>query len=300
MAHENQTARTYLSLVRAPFLVFTLIVVLVPTAAAVEAGQFDLTNTLLALGTVFTAHIAVNILNLASDYRTGIDEITEETPYSGGNEVLVSGALSYRRALAVGVLSILASALFVLPLILQFGVLVVVFYIVGLVLVVGYTNVFARIGLGELACGLGLTALPTLAVGYIQAGTFPTSVLYLSVPMFLVGFNLLLLNEFPDVAADRANGRVNLPVVFGRRAAGYVYLAVVAVFAASLLLPVVAGVLPVTVMIGLLPLVLLGPVFRTILQDGRPIGEEELGAHLGWTQTTIVALAVGMGLAAVL
>ena len=300
MADNNQTVQTYLSLIRAPFLVFTLIVVLVPGAAAVNAGQFDLTNTLLALGAVLTAHIAVNVLNLASDYRTGIDKATDETPYSGGNDVLVSGALSYRRALAAGVLSVLASALFVLPLVSQFGGLVVLFYAVGLALVVGYTDVFARIGLGEVACGLGLTALPTLAVGYIQAGSFPASVLALSVPMFLVGFNLLLLNEFPDVEADRANGRVNVPVVLGRRAAGYVYLAVVVAVAGSVLSPVVAGVLPVTVVVALLPAVLLWPVVRAILWGDPSVGEDELGAHLLWTQTTIVGLAVGMALAAVL
>ena len=299
--HTKRTLQPYFALVRAPFLVFTAIVILLPAAAAAEAGILNVTNTLLAFGSVLAAHVAVNILNLASDYRTGIDEATDETPYSGGNGVLVSGTLSYRRALVAGVLSILVSALFVVPLVSQFGGIVLLFYGAGTVLVVGYTDVFARIGLGEFACGAGLTFLPTVAVGYIQAGTFPESVLYLSVPMFLVGFNLLLLNEFPDVEADRTNGRVNIPVVFGRQTAGYIYFGLVGVLVASLLYPIATGALPATVAVAILPIALLAPIFRTVVLEGNgDLTDDELGNHILWTQTTIVALAVGMAAAAVL
>lgn len=298
---ERRAIQPYLALVRTPFLLFTLIVVLVPAAATIEAGVFDLTNTVLALGSVLFGHVAVNVLNLVSDYRTGIDEATDETPYSGGNDVLVSGAVTYRRALVVGVVSILLSALFVVPLVLQFGRAVLLFYAVGIVLVVGYTDVFARIGLGEFACGFGLTFLPTIAVGYVQAGTLPEPLLYLSVPMFLVGFNLLLLNEFPDVEADRPNGRVNVPIVFGRRKAGYLYVVLVGATVVSVLYPIAIGVLPATVAVAVLPVVLLVPVFRELLSGTEPtITDDELGNHIQWTQTTIVALGVGMVLAVVL
>lgn len=298
-ALDRRAIRPYLALIRAPFLLFTLLVVSVPAAAAIEAGAFDPANTALALGSVLFGHVAVNVLNLVSDYRTGIDEATEETPYSGGNDVLTSGAVTYRRALAFGVGSLLLSGLFVVPLALQFGRAVPFFYAIGAVLVVGYTDVFARVGLGEFACGLGLTFLPTVMVGYVQTGALTERLLYLSVPMFLVGFNLLLLNEFPDVEADRPNGRVNVPIVFGRRRAGQLYVALVGATVASVLYPIAVGALPATVAIAVLPVALLVPVFRGINSGTTPeITDDELGAHILWTQATIATLGAGMLLAA--
>lgn len=298
---SRDTVQPYLALIRAPFLVFTVIVISLPATVAIEAGTFSPVNTLLAFGSVFFAHIAVNILNIASDYRTGIDEQTEETPYSGGSDVLTGGGLTYRRAIVAGILSIAVSAVLVAPLVLEFGAVVLLFYGVGTTLVVGYTDLFARTGLGEFACGAGLTLLPTVAVGYIQSGTLSTQLLAFGVPMFVVGFNLLLLNEFPDIDADRANGRVNIPIVFGRRAAGYLYFALVGVLVASLLYSVGTGVLPATVTVAVLPVALLGPVFRAVvLGEERTLSEDELGNHILWTQTTIVAFSAGMVLAAIL
>jgi len=298
---SRATLDPYLALIRAPFLVFTLVVVSVPVAVAVDAGTFDPANTLLALGSVLFAHIAVNILNIASDYRTGLDEQTEETAYSGGSDVLTSGGLSYRCAVAAGALSIGVSALLVVPLVVEFGAVVLLLYGIGTTLVVGYTDVFARIGLGELACGVGLTLLPTVAIGYIQAGTLPDPLFATLVPMFVVGFNLLLLNEFPDVEPDRANGRTNIPIVFGRQAAGYLYFALVGLLVVSLLYPIATGLLPVTAALAILPVVLLAPVFEeVILQSDPTITEDALGNHILWTQTTIVALGVGIGVSVLL
>ncbi len=298
---DRPGVRPYLDLIRAPFLLFTLIVVSLPVSVAIEAGVFDPTNTALAFGSVLFGHIAVNTLNIASDYRTGIDAETDQTAYSGGNDVITDDRLSYSHALVVGSSAIVVSAALAVPLILEFGRLVLLFYLAGIVLVVGYTDVFARTGLGEFACGLGLTFLPTVAVGYIQAGRVLDPVVALSVPMFLLGFNLLLINEFPDVPVDARNGRVNIPIVVGRRRAGYLYVTIVGVLILSLVIPVLRGELPVTVLIALLPVGLLVPVFEALIIDrDSSVGETELERHTLWVQTTIAALSGGMLLAAVL
>ena len=43
------------------------------------------------------------------------------------------------------------------------------------------------------------------------------------VPFFLVS-NLLLLNQFPDVEADRFAGRKHFPILVGRTVSGYIYI----------------------------------------------------------------------------
>ena len=51
----------------------------------------------------------------------------------------------------------------------------------------------------------------------------PTAVIWISIPPGILTFLLLLINEFPDVEADRAGGRRHLVIVFGVRGASYVY-----------------------------------------------------------------------------
>ncbi|ERH11209.1 MAG: hypothetical protein J07HX64_02992 [halophilic archaeon J07HX64] len=119
--------------------------------------------------------------------------------------------------------------------------------------------------------------------------------------MFILGFNLLLLNEFPDIEPDQGNGRVNIPIVFGRQAAGYLYFALVGLLVVGLLYPIVTGLLPVTAALAILPVALLAPVFEeVILQSDPTVTEGALGNHVLWTQTTIVALGAGIGISVLL
>jgi len=71
------------------------------------------------------------------------------------------------------------------------------------------------------------------------------------VPFFLVS-NLLLLNQYPDVDADRAVGRRHLLVVHGARTGAAVYVIFLAGAFAIPVLGVMAGYLPAGSLIGLL------------------------------------------------
>lgn len=287
----------YIAIIRAEFLVFSVLVAAVPIAIALYDGVFDPTNALLGTAGLLFAHVAVNAFNVASDYRRGIDAETDKTPYSGGSEVLTSGRASYATARNVGIVSFLLGSGIAAWFVSLYGAVMLAIFVAGAVLVVGYTDLFARIGLGEVACGLGLTAVPTLGIGYVQAGTFTETMLAASVPLFFIGFNLLLLNEYPDVSVDRENGRVNLPIVLGREQAGYVYVGGVVATAVSIVGGVAVGALPLGAVLGLLPFVVLRRPLQTLLRgDSTTIGEPELGPHLVWTQATIAALALGIGL----
>ncbi|MBU1877599.1 MAG: UbiA family prenyltransferase, partial [Chloroflexi bacterium] len=78
------------------------------------------------------------------------------------------------------------------------------------------------------------------------------------VPFFLVN-NLLLLNQFPDVEADRSIGRKHFPIVIGRRASSLVYAAFMLFTYVSIVLGVYLGLLPLAALLGLLGLVLAVP-----------------------------------------
>lgn len=291
---RGERLRAYFEIIRAEFLVFTIVVASVPVSVALVTGEFSPVNAAIGTLLVLMAHIGVNSINVASDYRRGIDEDTEETPFSGGVDTLTSGRASYATARNIGLISVATAVALMLYFFLQYDpVLLAALFVPGLVLVVGYTDVFARTGLGETACGVGLGALPTLVVFYVQSGSLVQEIVLVSIPMFLVCFNLLLLNEFPDIEADVKNGRMNIPIAVGRTAAGYLYTLVVSATALSLVALVAVYDLPVTILLGLLPIALVAGLLREFLSGDPDVTEQDLLFHTLWTLATPAFISVG-------
>ena len=55
----------------------------------------------------------------------------------------------------------------------------------------------------EWAAGAGLGALPILGMYFVQSGAYTSHIVVACIPSALLVHNLLLLNEFPDVEADK-------------------------------------------------------------------------------------------------
>lgn len=287
--------KPYLEIIRYEFLVFTFVVVSVPAALSLVAGEFDPVNTATATLLVLFAHIGVSAINVASDYRRGVDEDTDPTPFSGGVTTLTGGRASYATARNIGIAAIAVAVALMLWFVRLYDAVEVAMLVVpGLLTAVAYTDVFTRTGLGELSCGIGLGAIPTLVVFYAQSGALTSEALLLSVPMFLVCFDLLLLNEFPDIEADTKNGRTNIPIALGRQYAGYLYLVVAVATAISLVALVVVYDLPALVLLGLGPTALLTGIFRTFLAGEPHITETDLLYHTLWAILTPVLISVGL------
>ena len=56
---------------------------------------------------------------------------------------------------------------------------------------------------------------------YVQAHRFPVDALLASLPMMFLVMAILLVNELPDYAGDRAAGKRTLVVRLGREQASY-------------------------------------------------------------------------------
>jgi 1,4-dihydroxy-2-naphthoate octaprenyltransferase len=293
--------RPYLGVARAPFLVLAVTLTASGAAAGAYGGAFDPLNTLAALIGLVALHAAVNALNEAGDMRRGIDLATERTPFSGGSGTLPSGALPVRAAVAVGLGGALVGLLCGLWLLGRVGPVLIPYLVTGAVLVLAYTDLLARIGVGEVAAGLGLGALPVAGTALVQGGGVGPAAWVVAVPAFFMTFNLLLLNEFPDEAADRAGGRRNLVLLLGRRGAAYVYAGAALGTPLTILVGVVAGALPIPALIGLLPSLLLSSPLRWAFTapDG-PVPIPALAANVQWNLGTNVLLAVGLVVAALL
>jgi 1,4-dihydroxy-2-naphthoate polyprenyltransferase len=78
-------------------------------------------------------------------------------------------------------------------------------------------------GVGEMLIGFCYGWLPIATGFYLLAGFFSRQVFLVSIPVSLSIFNVILMNEFPDEEADRAIGKKNLVVRFGKERMGDLY-----------------------------------------------------------------------------
>jgi 1,4-dihydroxy-2-naphthoate octaprenyltransferase len=290
--------KPWLGVARAPFLVLSVTLVAAGAAAGAWDGAFGWVPTLLALLGLVALHVAVNALNEASDMATGIDLHTRRTPFSGGSGTLPSGQLSVRStrifALTCATLGGLVGVYFAL----QFGWGFVALMALGAAAVLLYSEVFARSGLGELFAGLGLGALPVWGTAWVQGRPPGAAALWAGLPAFLMTFNLLLLNEFPDEEADRIGGRRNLVLLFGRRAAASIYAVAALLVPVTILSAVALGALPRISLLAVIPsLFVVKPVTWALARPQEPVPLPALGANVAWNLTTNTALAVSLAAA---
>jgi 1,4-dihydroxy-2-naphthoate octaprenyltransferase len=288
----------WLGVARAPFLLLPVTLVAAGAAAAAHEGAFAWGPTLLALAGLVLLHAAVNALNEASDMATGIDLRTTRTPFSGGSGTLPAARLSVRATRAFAYACALAGGLVGGFFALRLGPLFALLMAAGAAAVLFYSDVFARIGIGELAAGLGLGALPVWGAAWVQGPAPGPAALWAGVPAFFMTFDLLLLNEFPDEDADRAGGRRNLVLLLGRKGAALVYAAAAALTPAAIVLAVAWKDFPPLALLAVLPSLLLAKPLLWALGDTRePVPIPEMGANVAWNLATNAVLALALAVA---
>lgn len=240
---------------RPAFLLLTPACVAPGVATAwLETGDFHAGLLALVLLGALAAHVGVNAFNEYFDFRSGLDGLTQRTPFSGG-----SGSLPARPALASATLALAILALAVAAAVgvwvwLLRGAALLPIGLAGLLLVVTYSSWWVRHPLAcLLAPGLGFGPLMVLGTHIALGGQVSASAVVASLVPGLLVSNLLLLNQFPDVEADRQVGRRHLPMVWGRPAAAAVFGGLMLLAALLILGAVALGLWPATALIALLP-----------------------------------------------
>jgi len=239
---------------RPQFLLLSVILAFLGTTVAWHDGYFQWGHALLAgFGLVLT-HISVNTLNDYFDYRSRIDLNTPRTPFSGGSGLLPAGRVSPRQALWLGIISLLIALVIGIYFIAVKGILLLPLLIVAALCVVLYTPLILRTPAPEWAAGLGLGFLPVMGLYFAQSGVYTFHAFAASVPSGILVYNLLLLNEFPDVEADRGGGRRTLPIIAGKGAAHAVFTGMTILVYLWIAAWAAAGVMPLLSLAALLTL----------------------------------------------
>ena len=252
---------------RVPFLALSLVCVALGVASAWHAeGHVAWPLAAASLVAALAAHVSVNAFNEYRDFRSGLDLATQRTPFSGGRGALPGDPSAAPLALTLSVAAFAIVAVVGLWLVSVRGAVLLPLGVAGLLLIVAYTSVITR---SPFAClvapGLGFGPLMVVGTHIAVAGRYDTAAgVAALVPFFLVNA-LLLLNQFPDVEADREVGRRHLPIAWGRPRAARVFVALYALAYLSLVAGVLGGVLPWPCLLGLVTLTLAIPAARDVL-----------------------------------
>jgi len=206
---------------RPKFFTASVLPVLVGTAWAGAAHHAfnGLWFTLAVLSTVL-AHAATNVYNDFGDDLNGTDpaNVLRIYPYTGGSRFIQNGIMS--RATTLRFAYGLAAAALAAGLSLAYlrGPGVVLLGVLGLALGYFYSKPGVQLsgrGSGELACAIGLGALPVAGTVWLQADRVdPGAWLLALIVSVWVGL-ILLINEVPDSAADEHAGKRTLAVRLG-------------------------------------------------------------------------------------
>ncbi|GAB3016563.1 hypothetical protein GCM10027098_09130 [Bowmanella dokdonensis] len=220
------------------------------------------------------AHIAVNSLNEYQDFCSGLDLQTSRTPFSGGSGALPDNPHMAHNVLMLSMFSVLLCVAIGIYLSLQTNWLLLPVGFVGLMVVVTYTkwlNQRPWACLFSPGASFGLLMMTGSYLVFSKGITGQVLAIGL-IPFFLIN-NLLLLNQLPDIEADRQAGRRTLPIDKGVKFAVTIYFLFNVMACGVLMLLVMAGWLPGLSLIALLGFIPAGIATTVGAKWGGQIGE---------------------------
>lgn len=190
--------------------------VLVGSALAWHDGRFDPLAAAICLVFALLVQIGTNFANDYYDFMHGADSAARVGPTRAVAAGLVAPAVM-RRAMIL----VLAAAFLVgLSLVAWGGPWLLLVGVASVVCAVAYTGgpyPLGYHGLGDLFVFIFFGLVAVCATYYVQAGLVTRMAVQLAVPVGLLAANILVVNNYRDVASDRAAGKRTLVVRFGER-----------------------------------------------------------------------------------
>ena len=292
------TLKNLSRIMRVPFLALTPACVLLGLGVAIwTTGSVNWLHFGLALVGAVCAHISVNAFNEYFDFKSGLDLRTQPTPFSGGSGALRESPEMARPALVTAWTAFAITALTGLYFASLRGPAILLPGLLGLFLLIAYTPWLTRNPLlCLLAPGLGFGPLMVMSTAFALTGIYSLTALVASlVPFFLVS-DLLLLNQFPDVEADRGVGRRHFPVLIGRKTSSLIYGAFLAAAYLAIILGVAFRLLPGFCLLGLLGALIAVPAGIQAFRYAEDIGRLVPWMGMNVLLNLATPLLVGLGL----
>jgi 1,4-dihydroxy-2-naphthoate octaprenyltransferase len=234
-------------------------------AWAVDHSFFPLYFLLVMVGVVFN-HVALNMADDYFDYKHAVDKLKpeEKNPYSGGSGTLSSGLIkppAMFRAFMLCFFITIAVGLFLTA---ARGLPVLLFGLFGIFCSVFYTAPpinFSRYGLGEISQLINFGTTIGLGSYFMQTQNIGFEAFIATLPMGIMLFSMIVINEIPDYQEDKLAGKLTLVARYGKRSGVKLYVASWVCTYAVIILGALSGVMPLLTLIALVSLPL---AFRSV------------------------------------
>jgi 1,4-dihydroxy-2-naphthoate octaprenyltransferase len=184
------------------------------------SGGFSVGLFVLALLAIMALHAGANVANDYFDHLSRNDWVNDNpTPFSGGSRFIQNGLLSPKATLLAGLTYLAVGA--------GIGLIIVFLTQSTFVLGIGVAGVLGAYfytawpvqlgyrGIGEVIIGLLFGILPVYASYYLQAHSVDLLPLFPAIIVAILIFLVILINEFPDLAADRQVHKRTMIVLLG-------------------------------------------------------------------------------------
>ncbi|MEM2237396.1 MAG: 1,4-dihydroxy-2-naphthoate octaprenyltransferase [Candidatus Caldarchaeum sp.] len=256
---------------RFPFLTATVAPVLIGVGSATYLGFFDPLLFLLTLVGASLIHLGLNMTNDYFDTKLGADTANiTPTPFSGGSRIILYGLMTPRQVASTATLFYaLGIAIGIYLAVLRGLIPIASIMTAGVLISVAYTAPPLKLayrGLGEIAVGIGFGPIIVLGSHYVQAQTFSVQALLASIPIGVLILLILYVNEIPDAPYDAAAGKRTLITRLNERQVISLYKLLLAASYAVVVLSVLLGFAPPTVLLALLTIPIAYKTVKTVRQ----------------------------------
>ncbi len=184
---------------------------------------------LLVLIAIVSNHIALNMTDDYFDYKHSVDSLKpgEKNPYTGGSGTLSAGLLSPTSMFVAFSVLYAVTASIGIYLALTRGLLILVIGFFGGFCSVFYTAPpisFSHHGLGELGLLINFGTIIGLGSYFVQAQRLTVEAFLATLPMGIMLFSMIVINEIPDLEEDKRAGKLTLVARYGRKAGIKIYV----------------------------------------------------------------------------
>lgn len=272
-SNNHLTVRGFVQLSRLPFLIPGLAALITGVVLAVSDGATP-ALPLVTLSLVGVAFIMLTTYYFNEFFDYEGDRINKTfTRFSGGGRALIDAKVPRKIAriagwASVAVLVVIAAVYMIFyladyPLLLPLGLF-------GAFCGMFYTHPpfkWSYQGIGEIVIGGCYGVLALFSGYYLTSGTANLDMLVVGIPASLTVFGLILVNELPDLDADRTIDKKTLVVRFGLKGGAVIYASAMVLAYPTMLASIPLGVNLSISILGL-PVLALSLVILTIILRG--------------------------------
>jgi 1,4-dihydroxy-2-naphthoate octaprenyltransferase len=217
-------------------------------------------------------HIALNMADDYFDFKHAVDQLKpeEKNPYSGGSGTLSSGLIKPTAMFKAFTTCFLITITVGLLLTVTRGLPILLFGLFGVFCSVFYTAPpinFSHYGLGEIGQLINFGTTIGLGSYFVQTQTLSFEAFVATLPMGIMLFSMIVINEVPDYQEDRLAGKLTLVARYGKRSGIKLYIASWTCTYAVIVFGALSGVMPLLTLLALSSTPLVFRSIRTLRRD---------------------------------